>query len=40
MVDASQLVRDNAEAIGRCTKAAREAGEDQQCTISVRAPVK
>jgi len=32
---ASQLVRDNAEAIGRCSEAARAAGEDQRCTITV-----
>lgn len=38
VVDASQLVRDNAEAIGRCAEAARTAGEDQRCTITVKAP--
>lgn len=37
VVDASQLVRDNAEAIGRCTEAARSADENQQCTITVKA---
>lgn len=39
MVAASQLVRDNAEAIGQCTEAARAGGEDQQCTITMKAPV-
>lgn len=37
VVDSSQLVRDNAEAIGRCAEAARTAGEDQRCTITVKA---
>lgn len=36
VVDASQLARDNAEAIGRCTEAARTAGQDQRCTITVK----
>jgi hypothetical protein len=35
VVDASQLVRDNTEAIGQCAEAARAAGEDRQCTIIV-----
>lgn len=38
VVDSSQLVRDNAEAIGQCVEAARSAGEDQRCTITVAAP--
>lgn len=38
VVDASQLARDNAEAIGRCVEAACSAGADQQCTITVKAP--
>lgn len=38
VVNASQLARDNAEAIGRCAEAARTAGEDQRCTITVPAP--
>lgn len=38
VVDASQLVRENAEAIGRCAEAARTDGADQQCTITVKAP--
>ena len=38
VVDASQLARHNAEAIGRCAEAARTAGENQQCTITVKAP--
>jgi len=37
-VPSSQLVRDNAEAIGQCAEAARTAGSDQQCTITVKAP--
>ena len=37
VVDASQLARDNAEAIGRCAEAARTAGEDQRCAITVKA---
>ncbi|GGJ65914.1 DUF6118 family protein [Sphingopyxis bauzanensis] len=37
VVDSSQLVRDNAEAIGRCAEAARTAVEDQRCTITVKA---
>lgn len=40
VVDASQLTRDNAEAIGRCAQAARTAGEDQPCTITVSAPAR
>ncbi|HFH3238305.1 DUF6118 family protein [Pseudomonas aeruginosa] len=36
--NSSQLVRDNAEAIGQCAEAARTAGSDQQCTITVKAP--
>src|SRR5690606_9592116 len=32
VVNASQLARDNAEAIGRCAEAARTAGADQRCT--------
>src|SRR5690606_15508066 len=35
VVDSSQLVRDNAEAIGQCAEAARTAGADQRCTITV-----
>ena len=38
VVDSSQLVRDNAEAIGQCAEAARTAGADQRCTITVKAP--
>ena len=38
VVDAWQLARDNAEAIGQCAEAARSAGADQQCTITVAAP--
>jgi len=38
VVDSSQLVRDNAEAISRCAKAAREVGADQQCSIIMQAP--
>ena len=38
VVDAWQLARDNAEAIGHCVEAARTAGADQQCTITVKAP--
>ena len=38
VVDSSQLVRDNAETIGQCAEAARAAGEDQRCTITVAAP--
>jgi hypothetical protein len=40
VVDASQLARDNAKAIGRCSEAARTAGADQQCTITVKAPAR
>jgi len=40
VADSWQLVRDNAEAIGRCAEAARTAGEDQRCTITVKAPVR
>lgn len=36
LVAASQLVRDNAEAIGRCAEAARTASEPQNCTITVK----
>ncbi|KQZ25750.1 hypothetical protein ASD50_20800 [Mesorhizobium sp. Root552] len=36
VVDAWQLARDNAEAIGRCAEAARANGKDQQCTISIK----
>ncbi|MGB3390057.1 MAG: DUF6118 family protein [Pseudaminobacter sp.] len=36
VVDASQLMRDNAEAISRCAEAARTAGQDQRCTITVK----
>lgn len=35
VVEASQLVRDNAEAISQCAEAARTAGEDQRCMITV-----
>ncbi len=35
---ASQLVRDNAEAMGQCAEAARTASEDQRYTITVKAP--
>lgn len=38
VVDSSQLARDNAEAIGQCAEVARTAGQDQQCTIVVKAP--
>lgn len=38
VVDSSQLVRDNAEAIAQCVEAARTAGEDQQCAITVKGP--
>lgn len=37
VVDSSQLVRDNAEAIGQCVEAARTVGEDQRCSITVKA---
>jgi hypothetical protein len=37
VVNASQLARDNAEAIGQCAEAARTAGADQRCTITVSA---
>src|SRR5690606_18713836 len=37
VVNASQLMRDNAEVIGQCAEAARTAGEAQSCTISVTA---
>ena len=39
VVDASQLVRDNAEAIGQCAQAASAVGQDQHCTILVKASV-
>ncbi len=38
VVDSSQLVRDNAEAIGQCAEAARTAGADQRCMIIVPTP--
>jgi len=38
VVDSSQLVRVNAEAISQCAEAARTAGADQRCTITVKAP--
>lgn len=38
VADSWQLARDNAEAIGRCAEAARTAGADQRCTITVKAP--
>ncbi|MDI6029321.1 DUF6118 family protein [Corticibacterium sp. UT-5YL-CI-8] len=38
VVDSSQLVRDNAEAIGRCAEVASTARGDQRCTIIVKAP--
>jgi len=38
VADSWQLARDNAEAIGRCTEAARTAGENQRCTIILKAP--
>ena len=38
VVDASQVVRDNAEALSQCAQAARAAGGSQQCTINVRVP--
>lgn len=38
VVDASQLVRDNAKAIGRCVEAARTTGADQRCTVVLKAP--
>ena len=40
VVNSSQLVRDNAEAIGRCAEAARTAGQNQKCTITVKAPAR
>ena len=40
VADSWQLVRDNAEAIDRCAEAARTAGQDQRCTIIVKAPRK
>jgi|TARA_R100000365_G_scaffold2706_2_gene8427 hypothetical protein len=40
MVEASHFVRDNAESIGQCTEAARTAGADQRCTITVKALVR
>jgi hypothetical protein len=38
VADAWQLARDNAEAISQCAEAARTAGADQRCTITVKAP--
>lgn len=38
VVNASQLARDNAEAIGQCAEAARTEGADQRCTITVAGP--
>lgn len=38
VADSWQLVRDNAEAISQCAEAARTAGADQRCTITVKAP--
>jgi len=38
VVDAWQLARDNADAIGQCAEGA-SAGADQQCTITVKAQV-
>ena len=38
VADSWQLARDNAEAIGQCAEAARTAGADQRCTITVKAP--
>ena len=38
VVDAWQLARDNAEAIGPCAEAARTAGADQRCMITMKAP--
>lgn len=35
VVGSSQLVRDNAEAIGKCAEAARTVGQDQRCTIII-----
>lgn len=40
LADASTLVRDNAEALRECAEAARTAGEDQQCTITVAVPAR
>lgn len=40
VVDASQFVRDNAEAIRQCAEAARAAGADQRCTITVKVPAR
>ena len=37
VADSWQLARDNAEAIGQCVEAARTAGADQRCTITVKA---
>jgi Family of unknown function (DUF6118) len=37
VVNAPQLARDNAEAIGRCAEAARTASADQRCAITVKA---
>lgn len=38
VADAWQLARDNSEAISQCAEAARTAGADQRCTITVKAP--
>ena len=38
VVDSSQLVRDNAEALGQCAEAARTVGTDERCTFTVKAP--
>ncbi len=39
VADSWQFVRDNAEAISQCAEAARTAGADQRCTITVKAPL-
>lgn len=40
VVGSSQLVRDNAGALGQCAEAARTAGEDQRSTITVSPPAR
>ena len=40
VADSWQFVRDNAEAIGQCAEAARTAGQNQECTITVKAPAR
>jgi len=38
VASADQLVEANREAVAACWEAARTAGEDQRCTITVKAP--